>query len=131
MSKKAQRGRELFQAGYNCSEATWLALNEENLSTESLNFGLKLAGGFGGGFSSGKVCGAISGIVLSLGYRYGRNLGEERPELLREKVKMLVSYTEDLYESANCDQLRPVDDYRPFCADLVEKLITYAEMIMD
>src|SRR5690554_1155237 len=98
MSKISQRGKELFEANYSCSEATWLALNED-LSTDMLNFGLRLAGGFGGGLASGKVCGAITGIVLSLGCRYGRNIGEEKPEILREKVKMLIHYSEEVYKS--------------------------------
>lgn len=130
MTKKAQLGRELYEAGYSCSEATWLAFNQD-LSKEFLDFGLKLAGGFGGGFSSGKVCGAISGIVLSLGKKYGRNLGEEKSELLREKVKMLINYTEEIYQSVDCEELRPAIDHQPFCAELVEKLITYAETLMD
>ncbi len=130
MSKIAQRGRELFEAGYSCSESTWLALNED-LPEEMLNFGLHLAGGFSGGLASGKLCGAISGIVLSLGRKYGRNMGEERSELLREKVKMLVNYAEEVYNSSNCDEMRPAEDYRPFCANLVELLLEYAETLMN
>lgn len=130
MSKIAQRGRELFEAGYSCSEATWLAFNED-LSEEMLNFGLHLAGGFSGGLSSGKVCGAISGIVLSLGRRYGRNMGEERNEILKEKVQQLMTYVNELYETTQCDDLRPEEEPRAFCADLVEKLLEYGEKLMD
>ncbi|AZR73333.1 hypothetical protein BBF96_08020 [Anoxybacter fermentans] len=130
MSKISKRGRELFESGYSCSEATWIALNED-LSQEELNFGLKLAGGFGGGFATGEICGAISGIVMSLGRRYGRQMGDEINEILHEKVKQLMDYAEKLYKSTHCHEIRPEDDFLPFCAELVEKLLEYAEDLME
>lgn len=126
MSKMAKRGRELYESGYSCSEATWLAFNED-LPEEELNFGLHLAGGFSGGLSSGKLCGAISGIVLSLGRRYGRNMGEERNEILKEKVQKLLNHVDEIYKSHQCEELRPEVEPKAFCANLVEKLLEYGE----
>ena len=126
MSDLAKKGRELFEDGYSCSESTWLALNQD-LPREELDFGLKLAGGFSGGFCSGKVCGAISGAVMALGRHYGRIMGEERNEVLKEKVQMLMEYVEGEYGSDMCHEMRPDEDYRPFCAQLVEDLIKYTE----
>lgn len=130
MSEIAKKGKQLFEAGYSCSEATWLAFNQD-LSEEMLNFGLKLSGGFSGGLAVGNICGAISGIVLSLGRKYGRSMGEERSEELREKVKMIIFFAEESYKNINCEEIRPKEDYRPFCAELVEKLLEYAVTLMD
>jgi C_GCAxxG_C_C family probable redox protein len=129
MSERSKRGREIYENNYNCAEATWLALNED-LPEEFANFGLQLAGGFGGGFCSGKVCGAIAGAVMALGRHYGRKLGEPRPELLKEKVQKLMAFVEAEYKSAHCHELRPVENQKPFCAALVERVIEYTEMLI-
>lgn len=130
MSKRSERGREIYRSNYNCAESTWLALNED-LPEEWLNFGLQLAGGFGGGLCTGKVCGAIAGAVLSLGRHYGRKLGEPRPELLKEKVQTLITRFESEYPSTHCHDLRPLGDHKPFCMRLVERVIEMAEELME
>lgn len=129
MSERSKRGQELYLSNYNCAEATWLALNED-LPEEWLNFGLQLAGGFGGGFGTGKVCGAITGAVLTLGRHYGRKLGEPRAEQLKEKVQKLMAFVEAEYKSTHCHDLRPLENNKPFCATLVERVIEYTEELM-
>lgn len=129
MSERSQRGREMYESNYNCAEATWLALNED-LPQELLDFGLQLAGGFGGGFCTGKVCGAIAGAVFSLGRHYGRKVGEPRPEILKEKVQQLMNFVEAEYKSTHCHELRPMENHKPFCSGLVERVIEYTEMLM-
>ena len=64
------RAKALFESGYNCCQAVFLAC------TEDLEFGTetkaKLASSFGGGIGGMRqVCGTVSGMFLALGLRYG------------------------------------------------------------
>ena len=64
------RAKELFESGYNCSQAVFLACTEDSeLDTETK---AKLASSFGGGIGGMRqVCGTLSGMYLALGLRYG------------------------------------------------------------
>ena len=64
------RAKALFESGYNCCQAVFLACTEDlELDTETK---AKLASSFGGGIGGMRqVCGTVSGMVLALGLRYG------------------------------------------------------------
>lgn len=64
------RAKELFESGYNCCQAVFLACTEDlELDTETK---AKLASSFGGGIGGMRqVCGTVSGMFLALGLRYG------------------------------------------------------------
>ncbi len=64
------RAKALFESGYNCCQAVFLACTEDlELDTETK---AKLASSFGGGIGGMRqVCGTVSGMFLALGLRYG------------------------------------------------------------
>lgn len=64
------RAKELFESGYNCCQAVFLACTEDlELDTETK---AKLASSFGGGIGGMRqVCGTVSGMFLALGLRCG------------------------------------------------------------
>ena len=62
--------KELFEEGYNCSQAVFCAHCEElGISFET---GLKLSSSFGGGMGRlREVCGALSGLFMLIGLKNG------------------------------------------------------------
>ncbi len=64
------RAKALFESGYNCCQAVFLACTEDlEFDTETK---AKLASSFGGGIGGMRqVCGTVSGMFLALGLRYG------------------------------------------------------------
>ncbi len=70
MSKKGEVAKALFQEGYNCAQAVFLAFAEDyGISREAA---LKLSSSFGGGFGRlREVCGAVCGMTMALGLAEG------------------------------------------------------------
>lgn len=69
-SERGARARELFTAGYNCSQAVLLAY--EDLCGLSHEEAARLASSFGGGMGRMReVCGAVSGMSMVAGLAYG------------------------------------------------------------
>lgn len=67
---KAEKARELFMKGANCSQAVAGAFAAECGITEEQAF--IMSSGFGGGFGRlREVCGAVSGMVMVLNMIYG------------------------------------------------------------
>lgn len=66
----AQKAKELFMQGYNCTQAVVGAFHEEmNLDMEQI---MKMVSSLGGGMGRlREVCGAVSGMFLVIGYFYG------------------------------------------------------------
>ena len=59
----------LFEKGYVCSQAVFVAFCEEyNLSKEQA---LKIGACFGSGMRKGEVCGSCTGALMALGLKYG------------------------------------------------------------
>lgn len=66
----AQKAKDLFKEGYNCSQAVIGAFCEEL----GLDFktAMKLSSSFGGGMGRMReVCGAVSGMFMAAGLQYG------------------------------------------------------------
>ena len=66
----AAYAKSLFEQGYNCAQAVFLAFaNETGLDKETA---LKLSSSFGGGIGRlREVCGAVSGMAMAAGMLYG------------------------------------------------------------
>ena len=69
-SPRAQKARALFEQGYNCAQAVFLAFCDETGFDEKT--AARIASSFGGGMGRlREVCGAVSGMFLVLGTLYG------------------------------------------------------------
>lgn len=70
MGKKAETAKQLFNEGYNCSQAVLGAFCDElGIDFETA---LKLSSSFGGGMGRlREVCGAVSGMFMAAGIKYG------------------------------------------------------------
>ena len=67
---RAERGKELFEAGMNCSQAVLLAYEDELGVDRSVL--LRIGSSFGGGMGRlREVCGAVSGIFAVAGLLQG------------------------------------------------------------
>ncbi|HRZ98739.1 MAG TPA: C-GCAxxG-C-C family protein [Paludibacter sp.] len=66
---RVKRAVEIFEQGYNCSQAVFMAYADKyGIDTETAS---KLATSFGGGMGRlREVCGAVSGMFLVLGMEY-------------------------------------------------------------
>ena len=104
-SKKAV---ELFNKGFNCSQAVFAAFSEKvGLSEEQC---LKLSGPFGGGFGRQReVCGAVSGMLMAFGLLYGYSEIED------------ASVKAELYEKtrALCDEFKEING-SIICRDILK-----------
>lgn len=66
----AEKARELFKQGYNCSQAVLLAF--EDVTGLDGKTALMLSSSFGGGMGRlREVCGAVSGMFMVIGILYG------------------------------------------------------------
>jgi C_GCAxxG_C_C family probable redox protein len=66
----AERAKELFKEGYNCSQSVFGAFCED-MNIE-LQTAMKLSSSFGGGMGRlREVCGAVSGMFMIAGVMYG------------------------------------------------------------
>jgi len=70
MSAHSDLAKELFQKGYNCSQAVFAAFcDETGLDIETA---LKISSAFGGGIGRlREVCGAVTGMLMVVGMKYG------------------------------------------------------------
>ncbi len=78
----AEKARDLFMEGYNCSQAVIGAFAEE--MGMDMELAMKLASSFGGGMGRlREVCGAVSGMFLVAGLKYGYS----NPKAKEEKAE--------------------------------------------
>lgn len=70
MNQHSILAKELFEKGYNCSQAVFAAFcDETGLNNDTV---LKIASSFGGGMGGlREVCGAVSGMYMAAGMIYG------------------------------------------------------------
>ena len=69
-SARAEKAREAFRAGYNCSQAVVLAFADVMKIDEKT--ALRLSSSFGGGMGRMReVCGAVSGMLMVAGVLWG------------------------------------------------------------
>ena len=80
----AQKAKELFLEGYNCSQAVFLAFADKYDMDYSM--ALRLSSSFGGGMGRlREVCGAVSGMFMVAGILYGY----EEPKDMTAKKRTL------------------------------------------
>lgn len=87
---KAQKAKELFLSGYNCSQSVFGTFCEDF----GINFdtAMMISSGFGGGIGRlREVCGAFSGIVMVLSLKYGYKNADDR-----QKKKELYTHIQNL-----------------------------------
>ncbi|MBE6638494.1 MAG: C_GCAxxG_C_C family protein [Ruminococcaceae bacterium] len=99
--------KELFLAGYNCSQAVFCAFAEDLKMDRAM--AAKLSASFGGGMGRLRLtCGCVSGAVMVLGLALGYDPedGEKDAKAKHyEKVRELVSALEARNGSINCAEL--------------------------
>ena len=127
-----KRVRQLYlEEGLNCAEAIWIALNEQDLSPDQLNFGMKLAGVFFCCLGCGSTCGVIGGAVLTLGRWLGREYGEPRNEDLPKYAKAFCDWFCEKYDSKDCCDLKDSNNHKPICADMLADSVEFIENLLD
>lgn len=100
----AQRGEELFQQGFCCSESVLQAIAESRGITSELI--PKIATGLCGGIAkTGGICGAVSGGVLAISLLTGRNSKDQSTEANVRLVRAFLSGFETKFGTTNCGQL--------------------------
>jgi C_GCAxxG_C_C family probable redox protein len=87
MSKNVQNALELFDSGFNCSQAVIGTFCKQLGMDEEL--ALKLTCGFGGGLRCGEVCGAVSSAAMIIGLRYGQHVVNDKAS--KEKCYKITS----------------------------------------
>ncbi len=106
MGKKADKAKELFLKGYNCSQAVFGAFCEDFGIDREL--GLRISSGFGGGIARKReVCGAVSGavMVLSLVHGYTEEENAEQKKKLYEEIRKVLADFEQETGSIVCREL--------------------------
>jgi C_GCAxxG_C_C family probable redox protein len=76
MSEKVQKALDLFNSGFNCSQAVMGTFCRQLGVDEKLS--MKLTCGFAGGLRCGEVCGAVSGAVMVIGLKYGQYIAGDK-----------------------------------------------------
>jgi C_GCAxxG_C_C family probable redox protein len=77
MSEHAKQAQELFEKGYNCSQAIFAAFSDE--TGMEFETAIKISASFGGGMGRlREVCGAVSGMFLVAGAKYGYTDPEDK-----------------------------------------------------
>lgn len=102
----AQKARELFLKGANCSQAVFAAFSDVTGMTESE--ACRLAAAFGGGFARQReVCGAVSGMTLVLGALYGYDdiVDQRKKAEIYAKEQALCNRFREKYGTIICREL--------------------------
>jgi C_GCAxxG_C_C family probable redox protein len=102
------RGLTLFDSGYSCAEAVFLA-SMERLGLEDPLIP-KVATGFAGGVCRTKsLCGALAGGVLALGALHGRTKPSDDRSVLMARVQEMMRGFRERHGSDNCFTLTKLD----------------------
>lgn len=104
----AQKAKELFLGGLNCSQAVFTAFSSViGLDEETAK---KVSIGLGGGVGRMReVCGAVSGAAMVLGAIYGGEMGEDRASAYK-KVQAFAEAFKKEKGFIVCRQLLELDE---------------------
>ncbi|MBQ6692417.1 MAG: C_GCAxxG_C_C family protein [Clostridia bacterium] len=136
MSKKTEKAIELFNNGYNCAQAAYLATRNE-MPDVSEEAAARMSAAFGGGVGGlGHTCGAVCGAVMALGEVLypAPNGPEEEKSAARAAMRNLGLAFEKEFGSCMCadlkdtapareDGLKPCTAYVEWCVEQAEKLL--------
>ncbi len=98
--------RHYLEQGYNCAEATLMAIAEERglgLSEEDI----KLIGAFGGGMGCGEACGALCASIAVLGKALIGERAHSTPELKAVCTEYVTRFREAMGGSIDCRDIKP------------------------
>ena len=89
----ADKAKALFEEGYNCAQAVFLAFND--LMDIDEKTAIKISSSFGGGLGRlREVCGAVSGGAMALGYLYGYE-GSNDDKAKKEHYALIQQFAND------------------------------------
>ncbi|MGN1481849.1 C-GCAxxG-C-C family protein [Porcipelethomonas sp.] len=107
---KAEKAKDLFKKGYNCSQSV-LGAFAEDLGMD-FDTAMKLSSSFGGGMGRMReVCGAVSGMFMAAGLKYGYCSPDDRTGKT-EHYKRIQELAEKFKEKNHyivCRQLLGID----------------------
>lgn len=130
MNTHSKLARQLFDEGYNCSQAVLLAFSEETGMDKDA--ATKLALGFGLGMGLQEVCGAVTGMFMVASLIYSNCDPKDRASkaAVYGLINSLGEKYKEEYGSYICrDLLASVEPNMPRpCANLVERA---AEMMSE
>ena len=95
--------------GLNCCQSVIAIFSEEyGLPIE---YGLKMASGFGGGLKRGEACGVVTGAIMALGLKYGNidPLDNESKDKITDYTKKFQKRFIDEFGSVRCKDLLGYD----------------------
>lgn len=106
MKDRVKEAKELFESGFNCTQAVLLSFCDElGLPQETAS---KIACPFGGGIGGhGKICGALTGAMMVIGLKYGSasSTDVDSKGISRKKAHLLLDHFEEKHGSCNCEDL--------------------------
>ena len=86
MSERSEKAKELFKAGYNCSQAVLGVFCEE--FGMDFDTALKISSSFGGGMGRMReVCGTVSGMFMAAGLAFAKT--DSSPGNKKEQYKIV------------------------------------------
>lgn len=106
MTDHSKKAGELFEKGYNCSQAVFVAFCDVTGLDE--DFAARLASPFGGGMGRMReVCGAVSGMFMVLGalYGYGESDAKSEKAELYKRVQELAAEFKKIHGSIICREM--------------------------
>lgn len=105
MSEKADKAKELFKSGYNCSQAV-LGVFCEELGLD-FDTAMKISSSFGGGMGRMReVCGTVSGMFMAAGLAYSSSDSSAQNKTEQYKiVQELAKRFKDRNGSIICREL--------------------------
>lgn len=139
MGQRAEKAKELFLQGYNCSQAVLGAFCDEiDLEFETA---IKLSSSFGGGMGQlREVCGAVSALFMIAGFKKGYTSPTDK-EAKAEHYKRIQTLAKRFSEkrgSIICRELlamKPTDAAEQYrsrpCLVLVEEAALLAEQLLE
>ncbi len=96
MGQRAEKAKELFLQGYNCSQAVLGAFCED-IGLE-FEIAIKLSSSFGGGMGQlREVCGAVSAVFMIAGFKKGYTSPADK-EAKAEHYKLIQSLAKQFTE---------------------------------
>lgn len=98
MSRHSTYAKELFEQGYNCSQAVFLAFSD--VTSLEKDLALKISSSFGGGMGRlREVCGALTGAFMAAGIMYGYS--DPKDDLHKAKHYELIQRLAKQFEEEN------------------------------
>ncbi len=136
MGTKAEKARELFESGYNCSQSVFGAFCED--FGMDFNTALKISSSFGGGMGRlREVCGAVTGMFMAVGLKDGYTM-PLNPQEKTEHYKVIQELADRFKEkngSIICRELLSAakisHSSKKSCGELVQEAAEILEKVLN